>query len=377
MRIGFDAKRAYHNYTGLGNYSRDLIKSLLDEYPDNEYYLYSPKTSGNPRFKFVKGRENVKICLPESPVHKTFKALWRSINLEKTLVSDQVDIFHGLSNEIPRRRKFGKDRVKYVVTIHDLIFKRYPRNYRAVDRRIYNVKFKYAAKNADKIIAISEQTKKDIQEYYKIPGDKIEVIYQTCHENFKKEYSKEIQEHIREKFQLPEKYILNVGTIESRKNLNALVQSIPKMDNDLPIVVVGRKTKYFNFLKVQMQKQKVDESRFIFLKNVSMDELPSIYKMAELFVYPSIFEGFGIPIIEALYSGTPVITTDGGCFPEAGGPNSVYVDPLNYDQLAETIDALLQNKSQREKMSEKGLEYVKKFDPTLLAEQVKDLYKSL
>ena len=377
MKIGFDAKRAYLNYTGLGNYSRDLMKSLMDAEYDNEYYLYTPKFANNPRFKFIDGKENVYIRCPETQLNKTFKGFWRSINLEKSLIKDQIDIYHGLSNEIPRRTNFGKDRVKYVVTIHDLIFKRYPNNYKAIDRRVYNVKFKYAARNADKIIAISEQTKQDIIDYYKIPEDKIKVIYQTCHKNFKKEYPQEVRDHIKEKFQLPERYILNVGTIETRKNLNALVHAIPHMQNDLPIVVVGRKTKYFNFLKVQMQKLKVDPSRFIFLKHVTMDELPSIYKMATLFVYPSVFEGFGIPIIEALYSGVPVITTKGGCFPEAGGPDSIYVDTSNYEELASAIDSLLGNPEERKEMALKGMEYAKNFEPEKLTNQLIDLYESL
>jgi glycosyltransferase involved in cell wall biosynthesis len=227
------------------------------------------------------------------------------------------------------------------------------------------------------VIAISEQTKRDIVQYYKVPEEKIKVIYQTCHENFKKEYSEEIKQHIKTNFNLPDEFILNVGTIETRKNLNALLQAIPLMKNDLPIVVVGRKTKYFNFLKVQMQKLKIDEDRFIFLKDVTMDELPSIYQLATIFVYPSVFEGFGIPIIEALNSGIPVITTQGGCFPEAGGPDSIYVDTSNFEELGKTIDELLENPSQQKLMSEKGLEYVKKFDPEVLTNQLLDVYRSV
>ena len=256
MKIGFDAKRAYHNYTGLGNYSRDLIKQIIDSEAIHEFYLYTPKSARNPRFRFIDGRNNVFNRTPESPVHKTFKGLWRSVNLEKFLIKDGIDLYHGLSNEIPRRRKLGKGQVKYVVTIHDLIFKRYPRNYRAVDRRIYNIKFKYAAKNADKIIAISEQTKKDIVDFYKIPEDKVEVIYQTCHENFRKSYSDEIKQHVKTKFGLPDNFILNVGTIETRKNLNAVLQAIPMMKNDLPIVVVGRKNQVLQFLESSDAKAK-------------------------------------------------------------------------------------------------------------------------
>ena len=374
LKIGFDAKRAYQNYTGLGNYSRDLLKQMFSDFPENEYLLYTPKSTRNPRLTFLNEYKNVSTRFPNSPVHKTFKGYWRSINLEKTLKKDNIDIFHGLSNEIPRRRNSN---ISYIVTIHDLIFKRYPRNYRSIDRKIHNIKFRYAAKNADLTIAISEQTKSDLVNFYKIDPAKIKVLYQSCHDNFRRTYSSDVINHIKEKFQLPENFILNVGTIETRKNLNALIQAIPLMKNDLPIVVVGRKTKYFNFLKVQMTKLKIDPSRIMFLKNVSIEELPSIYKLADLFIYPSLFEGFGIPIIESLISGTPVITTKEGCFSEAGGPDSIYIDPLNYQEIAHAVDQLLEDTQQQQLMIAAGLKYVQKFDPQKLSKELMEIYQSI
>ena len=374
LKIGFDAKRAYQNYTGLGNYSRDLLKQMFSDFPENEYLLYTPKSTRNPRLTFLNEYKNVSTRFPNSPVHKTFKGYWRSINLEKTLKKDNIDIFHGLSNEIPRRRNSN---INYIVTIHDLIFKRYPRNYRSIDRKIHNIKFRYAAKNADLTIAISEQTKSDLVNFYKIDPAKIKVLYQSCHDNFRRTYSSDVINHIKEKFQLPENFILNVGTIETRKNLNALIQAIPIMKNDLPIVVVGRKTKYFNFLKVQMTKLKIDPSRIMFLKNVSIEELPSIYKLADLFIYPSLFEGFGIPIIESLISGTPVITTKEGCFSEAGGPDSIYIDPLNYQEIAHAVDQLLEDTQQQQLMIAAGLKYVQKFDPKKLSKELMEIYQSI
>jgi glycosyltransferase involved in cell wall biosynthesis len=373
MRIGFDAKRVFQNFTGLGNYSRDLIRFLVDEFPENDYRLYAPKILIHSDLKNLSTHPNVSFLSPKTQLDKTFKSLWRSVNLEKELKKDGVHLFHGLSNEIPVRKKDSA--VKYVVTIHDLIFKRYPRNYKAIDRRIYNTKFKYACKNADRIIAISEQTKSDIIEFYKISPEKIDVVYQTCHANFKKQYADEVKLHIRQKYDLPERYLLNVGTIETRKNLNAIIQALPSLKNDLPLVVVGRSTRYVNFLKVQINKLKINPSRIIFLKNVSIEELPSIYQMAEVFIYPSFFEGFGIPIIEALYSGTPVITTEGGCFSEAGGPDSIYVHPEKYDQLAHQIDRVVGDKQLAAEMRNKGYHFAQRFEGAKLARQVMDVYQ--
>ncbi len=375
MKIGFDAKRAYHNYTGLGNYSRDLISSLLKCYPLDEYHLYSPKENKNKRLFFLKEYVNVFSHFPKSYWNKKFKSFWRSLFLERYLLQDKIEIYHGLSNEIPKRKKGGG--IKYVVTIHDLIFKRFPDTYKVIDRNIYDRKFKYAALNSDKIIAISEQTKRDIVSFYGVSPHKIEVVYQSCHENFKKKYKHSTKEAVRVKYNLPESFLLNVGTIETRKNLEALIESIPLMENTLPIVVIGGKTDYYEFILTKIKELKIPKSRVVFLENVSITELPVIYQLATLFVYPSIFEGFGIPIIEALYSGIPVITTKGGCFSEAGGQFSLYVDTQNYLELAEAIDKLLLDEKRQKKMIIEGEKYVKKFDSQIITQQLHELYKTI
>ena len=374
MRIGFDAKRAYQNFTGLGNYSRDLIENLIELYPKNEYRLFAPKENKNPRLNYLSKHENVSSVFPESPLNKTFKGFWRSINMEKSIIKNEIDIYHGLSNEIPRIKTHN---IPYLVTIHDLIFKRYPRNYRNIDRRIYNAKFKYAIKHADLTLAISQQTKNDIIEYYGTDPDSIKVIYQTCHKNFRKEYSSEVLHHIKKKFNLPDQFILNVGTIETRKNLISIINAMTLMKNKVPLVVVGKKTKYMNFIKVQLKKLKFNPSSILFLNDVSVEELPGIYQLSSLFVYPSIFEGFGIPIIEALFSKTPVITTKGGCFIEAGGENSKYINPLSVVDMKKAIIKIKESPETRNDMITKGLEYAQRFTDEKVAENLIKVYNNL
>ena len=374
MRIGFDAKRAYQNFTGLGNYSRDLIENLIEFYPRNEYRLFAPKENKNPRLNYLSTHKSVSSIFPETPLNKTFKGLWRSINMEKSIIKNEIDVYHGLSNEIPRIKSHN---IPYVVTIHDLIFKRYPRNYRNIDRKIYNAKFKYAVKHADLTIAISEQTKNDIVDYYDANPEKIKVIYQTCHKNFRKEYSSELLHHIKKKFNLPDQFILNVGTIETRKNLISIINAMTLMKIKAPLVVVGKKTKYMNFINIQLKKLKFVPSQIIFLHDVSVEDLPGIYQLSSLFVYPSIFEGFGIPILEALCCGIPVITTKGGCFTEAGGKYSMYVDPLNMEELAHKMDECLTYSKKREKMIIKGLLHAKRFEPETLSKELMQAYHGL
>jgi len=369
MKIGFDAKRAYHNTTGLGNYSRDLIRILSEYYPENQYYLYNTKPKKIDR---LSGFNNIIERLPNKWVWKKLSSIWRLGPVSKQVAEDQVEIYHGLSGEIPKGLK--KRDIKSVVTVHDLIFMHHPELYKPIDRKIYFKKFKYAAHNADKIIAISEQTKNDIIQFLEVDASKIEVIYQGCHNVFKEETSLTKKQQLKSKLNLPEKFLLNVSTIEPRKNLLSIVKAIKDIEIDL--VVVGRKTDYYNEVESYINQHQLNH-RIHFLEGLSLKELATLYQLAEIFIYPSIIEGFGIPIIEALFSKTPVITTKGGVFPEAGGPNSSYVVVNDIQALEEEIKKLLGDAELRKEKVKSGFEYAQKFTDKVIANQVLNVYKSI
>jgi glycosyltransferase involved in cell wall biosynthesis len=181
---------------------------------------------------------------------------------------------------------------------------------------------------------------------------------------FKKEISQEYLEFTREKYQLPKNFILNVGTIEKRKNVLSVIKAIKEIDTQL--VIIGKKTAYFSEVNKYIVENNLTD-KVTFLENVELKELAAIYRLASVFVYPSVFEGFGIPIIEALYSNTPVITSKGGCFPEAGGENSIYIDPLNPEELRIELSVLLANPEKRVLMKLKGFEFVQKFNDEKIA----------
>ena len=370
MNICFEAKRVFHNKTGLGNYSRDLIRLLSQYFPENNYFLYNPKTSNAGLFEA--NEKNVFEKKPPTPFYTKFYNLWRQKGVVNDLVKDKITIFHGLSGEIPSGLRAKN--IKSVVTIHDLIFMRYPDLYSFFDRKIHFYKFKKAAQEADLVIAISEQTKNDIIEFLKIDASKIKIIYQGCHAAFKQTFSSEEQEKIIAKYNLPSSFILNVGTIETRKNILLAVKAIKEIDTCL--VIIGNETPYANEVKNYIKDNNINH-KVLFLKGLNTNELAIVYQLAKIFVYPSIYEGFGIPIIEALYSKTPVITTRGGVFPEAGGPNSIYVDPNNSDEIKEKIELLLNNKNLRTEIAEKGITFVQKFSDKVISEQIMLAYKSI
>lgn len=370
MRIGYDAKRAFFNQSGLGNYSRNLLNSLFARFPENKYLLYTPGINPvlfNPPVNITD------IKLPKTTFHKTFPSYRRSFALSHEIKEDQPDIYHGLSHELP----FGikKSGVKSVVTIHDLIFFRYPKLYKPVDRLIYKKKFGYACKHATCVVAVSKQTADDISDFLNVSPDKIEVIYQGYNSVFEKKINTEEKESLRKKYSLPLNFILYVGTIEERKNLLNLIQAVHTGKIHMPVVAIGRKTSYFEKIKNYIEKHHLKGIHFI--DTVKNDELPGFYQMADVFVYPSFFEGFGIPILESVVSGTPVITSKGSCFAEAGGEGALYVDPKNTEELANAIQTVLTDNSKKWSLVQGGEEHAMKFTGEKIAENMMALYTKI
>ena len=371
MIIGFDAKRIFHNQTGLGNYSRDTVRILSEFWPENDYFLFNPKPVS--RHKFLAGRSNIKEINPNGIFYKKIGSLWRIGPVTKSIVKNRVQIYHGLTNELP----FGihKSAVKTIVTIHDLIFIKFPELYPLIDRKIYRHKFKYACKIADKIIAISQQTKADIIKYFDIEEEKIKVVYQGCHPVFQKPLAARELIRIRDQYELPEKYILNVGTIERRKNLLSLVKAIKPLQ-DIKLVIVGKKTNYTDIVFKYIKENQMTD-RVFHRQHVNLNDLAGIYQNAGIFIYPSIYEGFGIPVIEALFSKVPVITSSGSCFSESGGPESIYIDPYNINQMTEAISSIWENREKRDRIVEKGLQFVQKFSDSEIAGNLMKVYTEL
>lgn len=370
MKIGYEAKRIFHNKTGLGNYSRDLVRILAAFYPENQYYLYNPKK--NKEELFNNNNSNVIEKLPSTPFYQKFYNLWRQKGIINDIQKDRIEIFHGLSGEIPSGLQ--KKKIKSVVTIHDLIFMRYPHLYSFFDRKIHYFKFKKSAQNADVVIAISEQTKEDIITYLGIKSEKVKVIYQGCQAVFKANYSETEKNKVTSKFNLPKQFILNVGTLEERKNALTIVKSIKDIDTKL--VLIGKETAYTTLIHDYIKENQL-ENKVIFLKGLTGKELAIVYQLATVFVYPSVFEGFGIPIIEALFSKTPVITTNSGVFPEAGGPDSIYVNPNDVTEMKTQIELLLNNESLRNEIAQKGFQFVQKFNDDVIAAAIMQCYTDL
>ena len=378
MNIGIDAKRIFFNNSGLGNYGRRFYHALEKKSADDKFYLYSPRpvADDNPYLDQV-NQSNSLIISPDKTWHKMLGgSLWRSGLVNPWLKKDHIGIYYGLSNEIP----FGSGRSNFVkvVIVHDLIFLRYPKLYPRIDVFFYKQKTKYAGKHADFIIAASEQTKRDIVDFYHVPENKITVIYPCSDPMF---YSGDPIDA--SKFFTPKRrYIISIGAITPRKNLLKTVQAfgLVKDRHDLDLVVIGTAVglgrDYFKTILKFVDQNRLSE-RIHFLGNVPYKYVPSLCRNAQLMVYPSQFEGFGMPVVEGLFSKIPVITSRGGCFPEAGGDAAVYINPDNYEEIAGWIDKLMDSAALRDELVIKGLKYAEKFRHENIENDIFNFHRSI
>lgn len=372
--IGFDAKRIVRNGTGLGSYGRTLVNDLAQR-QDLALRLYAPDKGRDDLRSQIVERPNVSFCYPHfsSSIHLP-SSWWRMKGVVTDLQRDGVQLYHGLSGELPIGiRKSG---IHSVVTIHDLIFLRHPEFYNWVDTKIYAWKFRQTLREADHVIAISECTKRDILYYGDIDEQKISIVYQSFAPRFSVEVSEEQRTQVRSAYQLPQRYILNVGSIEARKNILQAVQALPLLPDDVALVMVGRHTPYTDQVLQYVREHHLEE-RVRVLHGVPDEHLPMLYALAESFVYPSVYEGFGIPIIEAISCGLPVVACSGSCLEEAGGPDSLYVQPGNVEAMAAAIRLTLVGAEGRELRIENSKKYIRRFSGCNVADQVVNVYQSL
>ena len=386
MNIGFDAKRAAQNRTGLGNYSRFVIRILSEKFAGNQYHLYTPKPHRMPYLQEIPTLKHLFLHFPPQGIWSRIRSLWRVWGITKDIQKDGIQIFHGLSNELPlnirtpeqRKMKAGGKGCKYIVTIHDLIFIHTPQYYHWIDRQIYNFKFRRACRCADRVIAVSEYTKQEIMHYYHTPESKIDVVYQGCDPVFSQEIEEGKLQEVKARYQLPDKFVLYVGSIEERKNLMLVAKAMAELNRRaaIHVVAVGRRTAYVDQIQDFLKAQGIDHL-FHFYYQVPYADLPSFYKWASTFAYPSRIEGFGIPLLEAISSGVPAIGCTGSCLEEAGGPNSIYVNPDDAKGMADAILRTCTDEPLRQHMISEGKKYALNFSDEKLSHDLMKVYENL
>ena len=376
MKIAYDAKRAFNNFTGLGNYSRFIIDGI--HRMNEDLLLYTPKITDHTEAENFSRKYKSKIIQPKGMYgKKLFQSIWRSSKIYHDALDKGADIFHGLSNELPSG--YSKN-TKRIVTIHDLIFIRYPEFYPFIDRKIYMRKFKKAAESADLVIAVSEQTKSDLIEFLKIDESKIKVNYQGVHSNYHIDISANRILHLTEKYKLHDPYFIYVGSIEERKNALQMVKAFSayKKENadETELLIIGKKTDYQAEVEKEIEKQGM-LSYIKIMNKVPFSDLPFLYKGAVATIYPSSFEGFGIPVLESLTMRTPVIAGKGSAMEEAGGNHAHYIDPQNLEEFTAAIKQMVESETFSEQLLKNLDEHLKQFESEKLSADLLKLYQSV
>ena len=370
MVIGYDAKRAFCNNTGLGNYSRGVITQTIKQ-SDNQAILFTPSVKGRYEHFFdefgIRNSE-IKIVEPKG-LWKVVPSVWRSVGVRHAVKRDGVEIFHGLSHELPYGLPKG---VKKVVTMHDLIVMRFPEFFKPSDRVIHRVKMRHACRVADVVVAISEQTKRDLVELLGVPEEKIKVVYQSCDPMFWNEELRIKNEELRIKYSLPEKYIICVGTLEERKNQLTVVEAMKRMPEEVSLLLIGRPRGEYG-----QRVLRCADSRVRVLSNAAFADFPALYSGAMASVYMSRFEGFGIPVLESMCCDCPVVTSNVSSMPEAGGDAALYADPEDTDAIAAHLLRLCEDEAFRQERIAKGRLQRMKFAPERVAADMLEVYNSL
>lgn len=354
-RFGFNKETGLPNRVGSSEVCFEILVELSKIDRINKYIVYLPS---KPTGDMPKERESWQYKIVPGQRLWTLRALNSAVN------KDRPDVFWNPTHYSPLMLK-----VPQVVTILDVSYKYFPQMFARKDLYKLNLWGKYSVKRASSIITISQASRNDIIKVYNVAPSKVHVVTVGIRDIIKSDMKKE---EVLEKHAVTSPYILFVGTIQPRKNITRLIEAfskIKKSNEELTIVIIGRRGWQFEETLLAPKKYGV-EADVKFLENVSDGELPIFYKNAELFVLPSLYEGFGLPILEAMEYGVPVATSNVSSLPEAGGDAAVYFDPTNVDDMVEVIEKVLSSKEVQEKMVKKGYEQIKKFSWEKSAKEV-------
>ncbi len=371
MAIYIDVSSAVHAKAGIGRYAGSLAQALVAREPDRYALFYNRSGDRLP----PEGLERI----PARTVRAGYKpwrmAVWlghlAGIGFERLVPG--AELFHATEHLLPPLRG-----VPTVLTVHDMIFKLFPQHQKRLNYWYLNATMPLYCRRADAIITVSESSKRDIVAHYGIDPARVTVIYEAAAPEFKPVPTDAVDE-VRRRYGLPERYLIHVGTIEPRKNLTRLVEALERLHArglSIPLVVVGGKGWLYEEFFRRLEQSAVRDA-VQFPGYLPAADLPAIFAAATLATMPSVYEGFGLPVLEAMACGTPVVCSDGSSLPEMGGEAARYFDPYDVEAMAEAISEVWGDENLRGEMREKGLVQAGKFSWQRAAEETRAVYEGI
>jgi glycosyltransferase involved in cell wall biosynthesis len=373
LRIGIDYTAAVRQGAGIGRYTRELVRALAKLDHGHDYVLFA--AAGGQRLVDAGWPSSFQTrSVPLSD--RTLAILWHRLRLPLwvELVTGPVDIFHSPDFVLPPVR-----RAKTLVTVHDLSFIRHPQCSDANLRTYLNKVVPRSVHRADLVLADSQSTKDDLVELLDVTPDKIKVIYPGVEKRFRSIEDPTLLEKTRKRYNLPPRFILGLGTLQPRKNFTRLIEaysSLVTRHPSLRLVIAGGKGWLYDEIFATVERLGLEE-KVAFPGFVTDQDLPALYNLADLFVFPSLYEGFGLPPLEALACGTPVVTSDASSLPEVVGEAGLMVEATDVEALAETMKRVLEDGELREGLIARGMEQARKFTWRKAASRLLNLYETL
>jgi len=375
MIIGYDGSYAIlKNNTTEGNYSKIVVESVAECYPRHRIYVYTPRVERRSAATTLAVMPNVNIKQPRKTLNKALWLNWEG--MVKELERHHVALYHGLSGRLPLRIK--SSHARSVVTIHGLGHILYPGDYNWWNRVKRDFFTKRSCRLADCIVTTSQHTKNDLIEHLGIDSDKIEVVYPAVDDRFVGRVIDAELDTVRSKYKLPKRYILVISSLLEHKNVMAVLQAMSQMqEKKIDLVLVGSETDYYvRVLRNYAQSHRLMH-RLVHISRAHAADMASIYRMADVLVAPSRYEGFGLTVIEAQACDVPVITTSGTALEEAGGDAALYFEPDDIATLASHLDQVLADESLRERLIEAGHRNIERFTSQKLADNLDELYHKI
>ena len=371
MTVGFDGIRTVDGDSQLSYYDRLVIASLGMEYPRDTFMVYSPNSTDDRGMSWLLSIANVHNKTPYKALNKW---TWRNCGgIYTDFNRHGVKVFHGLDSVLPMSK--NKDNVKMVTTVRDLTFDRLMDDYTWLERVTRKSRIKKACNRANRVIATSNYIKQQLVDKFKMPAEKVDVVYTAFRDEYlQNQDDKVFLSNVKGKYHLPSNYVLAITDMAPLGNLETLYKAFAQIsDKRIDLVLIGQKSNYYRQLKRLAAKLGIDE-RVVRVSSVNKHNFMALYKMAQAFVAPTLNDGMGQTLIEAMITGTPVIASDSGCHREIAGDAAAYFKPSDDSQLASQLDEVLQNQSKRDAMIKAGRDHAQQFTQQAMAQNTMHCY---
>ena len=366
MRIGFDGTPLQHTRSGIGIYVEQLLAHLPLAHPEWEYLLYTNKPY------------SANGLAPVRPVAGYFprsRWLWMQLKLPRLIPQNEVDVCHFMNNSAPLRCP-----TPYVITIHDASLFRFSQYHPRSRLLALRLLLPQVARRAQAVITVSEASRRELIDILHLVPEKVHVVHNAAGQDFKPLRDEKQRVYLQQKYHLPSRFVLFVGTIEPRKNLLRLIAAFGQTQRDHPdchLVLVGPEGWLMNGALAKETAAADLTGKVHYLGTVPQADLPGLYSLATLFAFPSLHEGFGLPLLEAMACGTAVLTSNCSSMPEVSGSAAYLVDPNSVESIAEGLNCLLNSAARREWFVEQGLARARQFSWERTAQQTAVIYEQI